>query len=103
MRPITTIFLTSFSKNWGDIIKLCTKLVKFKNRLLSFLETGDDNQNGTMPKEHKRRKLKFLHQPMNIWISFCFCVLLTFTCLPKCLFMLHGILENDRGDYTKPI
>jgi hypothetical protein len=37
--------MTSFCKKWGDIIKLCTKLIKFKSRTLSFLETKDDNQN----------------------------------------------------------
>ncbi len=46
MRPITTNFITSFCKKWGDIIKLCTKLIKFKNRNLSFLEKKDDNQIG---------------------------------------------------------
>jgi len=46
MRPITTIFIILFCKKWGDIIKLCTKLIKFKNKILSFLETKDDNQIG---------------------------------------------------------
>jgi hypothetical protein len=46
MRTITTIFITWFCKKWEDIIKLCSKLLKFNNKILSFLETKDDNQNG---------------------------------------------------------